>query len=687
LASVNAPPLHRANVVVVLNASDRDHFAVSGEAPYRAGCPDWAELTFIADHDLSDGLAELLEDELPDAVVFASNALASAVSQRAIAQRRFVDLWHEDGQSKDVGVVVLHQYTRPGERLALKFLGSSGFSLVGIPPRRVEANQIRFRDDWMFTDSATHDERGRRFRALSRGYGLERHCVWTELELDLPLQWEPVAWANGEPLVATCAAGDRVVVVSLVPIDLTGETELLGSVLAACLRPRGCLVAEATDTTGTSAFSTSLASALDRHRFVHRIRPASTAEVDPGRAPYHFFDELIVAPEWRVDELESFTEKAVLRKLEQGGSLVATFAGPAGRPVAVRLSGQPQYAERANQLARWLLPRLDAFKGDVWAMHGLAEVVVAIEGAYEDPRLIPQALRAEYVRRHLVAQLEGRVEDDSVDKLVLPTAAAYSALRALEVKAIDGMRAWIETRLDDEVVPSLIAQALVLVPELRTPKRIERVRASTLEPEKHADDAGLLEAYAAVLLAAGEPERIRKAVANQALGLGVQAELLRAATREGVPATSGIVALGVHVRDEIDRLADGEGALEAVCLGNAALIELARRQGIAPHAEVRGRPREVDARTVESTELVKQRETALREADEARRAGRQATTAFAGILVAVTVLAILAIAIWGAGDVAAKFGFATGVFALMSSFIGYVAKKAHDAGVPPWPIK
>jgi len=249
------------------------------------------------------------------------------------------------------------------------------------------------------------------------------------------------------------------------------------------------------------------------------------------------------------------------------------------------------------------------------------------------------------------------------------------------------MRAWIETRLDDEVVPSLIAQALVLVPELRTPKRIERVRASTLEPEKHADDAGLLEAYAAVLLAAGEPERIRKAVANQALGLGVQAELLRAATREGVPATSGIVALGVHVRDEIDRLADGEGALEAVCLGNAALIELARRQGIAPHAEVRGRPREVDARTVESTELVKQRETALREADEARRAGRQATTAFAGILVAVTVLAILAIAIWGAGDVAAKFGFATGVFALMSSFIGYVAKKAHDAGVPPWPIK
>lgn len=338
---------------MVLNSSDHDHFAVSGEAPYRTACPEWAELTFLPDHDISDGLSALLEDGAVDAVVFASNALTTSVAQRAIARDEFINLWREDGPSSNVGVMVLHQYRRPDERLPLEFLGSSGFSLVGIPARRVKENDIRFRDDWVFMDSPMDAERGKRFYALSRGYGQEKHCVWTRLELDHAGQWEPLAWENGrEALIVGSAVGDRVVVASCVPLDLMRDVELLGSALAASLRPRGCLVVEAPDTTGDSVFSTSLASAIDRHRFVYRIQPAATAEIDPSRPPYHFFDELIIAPEWRVDEIESLTEEAVLRKLEQGGSIVATFNGPAGRPVAVRLSGQPQYAKRANDVAR-----------------------------------------------------------------------------------------------------------------------------------------------------------------------------------------------------------------------------------------------------------------------------------------------------------------------------------------------
>jgi len=147
-----------------------------------------------------------------------------------------------------------------------------------------------------------------------------------------------------------------------------------------------------------------------------------------------------------------------------------------------------------------------------------------------------------------------------------------------------------------------------------------------------------------------------------------------------------VVALAAEVRGRIDRLTDGEGALEAVCIGNAALIELARRQGIGPNAAIRGRPREVDARTVENTELVRERETATRQADEALRVGRWVTTTFAGILVLVMLLAIVAIGIWVEGDLQKKFSFALAVFGLMSGFIGYVSKKANDAGVPPWPL-
>lgn len=324
-------------------------------------------------------------------------------------------------------------------------------------------------------------------------------------------------------------------------------------------------------------------------------------------------------------------------------------------------------------------------------MRALAEVVVATEGAYEDTRLIPQALRADYVRRHLLTDLKGRLEGGSVDDIVLPTVAAYAALRTLGVEEIDDVRRWIEERLDDEtdddIVPSAIAQSLVLVRELATPERIERVRAATVAPENPRDDKRLLTSYAAVLFAASDPALLELAARDKSLGLSVQAELIRAVTREDMRTSDAIVALAADMRERMNRLAVGEGALEAVCLGNAALIELARRQGIGPSAAVRGSPREVDARTVENTELVRDRETAVREAGEARRIGRQATTVLTGILVIVTGLIIFAIAVWGPGDLPGKFGFASGVFGLMSTFIGYFAKKATDAGVPPWPLR
>jgi hypothetical protein len=694
VASVYAPPLHKARVVVVVNASDYDHFAVSRDAPHRAACPDWADLTFLPDHDIAEMLGPQLEDGDADAVVFASNALTSSASQRAIAQGRFIDHWRDDGPSADVGVVVLHQYRLPDDRLELKFLGGSGFSLVGIDARRVEEDQICHSHDWLFTDNATDDVRGKRFRALSKGYERDKYCVWTRFELDYPEQWEALAWEEGEedePLLAECVTGNRVVVASRVPIDLTGDVELLGSLVAAALRPRGCVVVESSKTPDSSAFSTSLASAIDRQRFVHRVRPAAKREIDADRAPYQFFDELIIAPEWRVDEIESLSAEAVLRKLEQGGSIVATFSGPGKRPVAVRLSGQPQYAVRANNLARWLLPRIDEFRSDVWSMRALAELVVATKAAYEDKRQIPQALRAGYICRHLVPDLKRRVSDDSVDKNILATVAAYGALFALGVEGTEAMRTWIEDRLDAEdddyqVLPSVLAQALVLVPKLATDERRERVRVASDGQGAAGDDKRLLMAYASVLFADSDSGLVRETAADESLGLSVRGELLRAVARQGMPATNEVVALAAELRGRIDRLAEAEGALEAVCIGNAALIELARRQGIAPSAQVRGRPREVDARTVENTELVKDRETAVREADEARQAGRQATTALAGILVLVTVLAMVAIATWVEGDFPTKFGSGFTVFTALSGLIGYITKKASDAGVPPWPL-
>ena len=85
-------------MVVVLNASDRDHFAVSGPASYRAAEPEWASLSFVADDDIGDALVPRLEDGDVDLVVFASNALMGAPAQRAIAEQRFTRLWADDAR-------------------------------------------------------------------------------------------------------------------------------------------------------------------------------------------------------------------------------------------------------------------------------------------------------------------------------------------------------------------------------------------------------------------------------------------------------------------------------------------------------------------------------------------------------------------------------------------------------------
>ena len=677
-----ATPLRRANVAVVLNASDHDHFAVSGEAPFRKACPRWADLTFVADHDIVGELGELLADGDVDAVVFASNALSSAAAQRVIAREAFADRWAEGGPSRDVGALILHQFLSPDVVLPLGFLGSAELSLVGERPRRVESGDIRFDRDWLFAEETAYATRAKRFLALAQGYGAQKFCVWTRSEPRYPAQWEPLVWEHdGEPLIAVCDAGDRLVITSRIPIDVMGNTELLGSLIASCVRPRGCLLVEAPETSGSTAFTPALASAIERHRFVHRVRPKSAREIDPAAAPYHFFDELIVAPEWHVGDMKGLDEAAILRKLEQGGSLVATFNGPGGSPVTVRLSGQPQYADRGNHLASWLLPRLQSFKGDLWSTRGLAEVVVATRNAFEDERLIPQALRADYVRRHVADALVDRVDGDNVDDNVLATVGTYAALRALGVRGQESLREWVGEHLDREL-PSVVAQALIVVPELQTTERRQRLLAAAKGGASDEDDLRLLNAYAAVLFAESEPTLVAVAAAEPSLGLGVQAELLRAVARNRIDVTDEIVGLAALVRERIDRLAIGEGGLEAICLGNAALIELARRSGHRPdrrHPRPTARGRRPHDREYRAGARARGGAPQRRALPARRPAGDDHP--LVGLLILLTVAAVAAIFIWFGDDIGGKFGFASGVFGVMSTLITYVIAKARAAGL------
>ena len=147
-----------------------------------------------------------------------------------------------------------------------------------------------------------------------------------------------------------------------------------------------------------------------------------------------------------------------------------------------------------------------------------------------------------------------------------------------------------------------------------------------------------------------------------------------------------IIGLAALVRVRIDRLTAGEGALEAVALGNAALIELARSQGIGPTVGYGRRQRQLDAQTIENTELVRAREEALREAARYRRVGRLATTVLVGLLFMSTAGAIAASFLWIGDKLGDKIGIAATVLGPMSALTGYVVAKARSAGLPPWPL-
>ena len=138
------------------------------------------------------------------------------------------------------------------------------------------------------------------------------------------------------------------------------------------------------------------------------------------------------------------------------------------------------------------------------------------------------------------------------------------------------------------------------------------------------------------------------------------------------------------MRERIDRLAEGEGALDTICVGNAALIDLAAQQGIGPPAAIRGyRPRTDAVEAVANTELVRSREEAQRDAARFELVGRQATTALVGLLIVLIIGALVGILLFLHGAFLDRVKFALTIFGVLSGFTLYVLRKARAAGLPP----
>ena len=154
--------------------------------------------------------------------------------------------------------------------------------------------------------------------------------------------------------------------------------------------------------------------------------------------------------------------------------------------MTIRLSGQPQYAERANHLASWLLPPLGLDPPSDLLGPARAPAVeggrCATRDASEDaPRVIPQALRKGYVRRQVAGTLAARVHGDNVDHDAAwrsRRAGTYQALRAPHRgQGRRALRTWLAEKLDGKPASVVGGGRHLLVPELQEAGDALRSRA------------------------------------------------------------------------------------------------------------------------------------------------------------------------------------------------------------------
>ena len=183
-----------ANVAVVVNASDQAHFSFTGEAPFEAARPEWARLTFLADHDIAD---------LGDAARARRGRRGGVRLQRVQHRRR------PPGDPRRLRPPVGHRRPRArrGRARPAPVPDRRHRPVAGLPRRRRRARSWPTSRSTSrptpFAPTPPGSSPSRSIAALSKGYGQSEHVSWTRVEAALP---GPVAEAG---VAARGRAADR----------------------------------------------------------------------------------------------------------------------------------------------------------------------------------------------------------------------------------------------------------------------------------------------------------------------------------------------------------------------------------------------------------------------------------------------------------------------------------------------
>jgi hypothetical protein len=619
----------RALVAVLLDASSTPHYIDNGREPYERAAEDipWTTFEFFDQHTFSL-FKEAVEQREVDAFLIASGSLDGGEMRRLVREESFVAASHEAIRT-GTGAVVLHQHPPSSGTLDYGFLPDTlaveiscahtdehylpadnieGVGVLDVLGPAGDGGGDRLQGTTKVTGAQLAD-------ALCRGQRGKDAWHRDRLLVD-SLSWDVVAKEreDGDLLLLRSRLPGVSVVVSAVPLDWNRST-LLPSLVALALRERGCLYLRSTPSPAEvddAALDESDAATVEPH--VQRLEEDGLF-VAEQRVPLDvlkqadcdlhtcslgaFFGTLAFSTAWHLPDLPWLTSDDILGRLECKGSLVVSCSAATGRDMLVEIARPPMYAQHAEEFAEWLAAKLVRPEQlSPFELRAAVAAVATIEAAFRDRTAVPRAAARDHVAKLLAPELVERTREGNVDTDPLRTAAVLAVASFLggdDLAAVArNLASWLSVEENFRGAGSYeLVQALVWNDALW-----DAPLGTWLRKRRAAWEADVAELPYALILASrhgaagsqGLVNALARVAGDETTPVAARGEAYLELARLGesgiddgeklLQLQKELIRAKRWLRQQIAVLAPRPGAVEAVSVLTAALINIAKREAV-----------------------------------------------------------------------------------------------------------
>lgn len=423
-ASAPIEVLRLGIVAVVESGSDTAHYPRFNHGTYDSLAVPWLRLQFYDETELDWLLSEPLGRRFA-AVVFTPGAIALP-SVRDIVGRRAKTL----GEALTHGVGLVIGATSLGgiERFDLSFLPEgSQVSLLQLGMRsmagRVCVNGLPERQ---LSEAEGREALSGVTVAASHAFGWSDAATLQRPDGTV----ETVAWR--------AQFGRGRVIVTILPFERLGWHEVIELMLTRATRSRGCLIL------GCDRPPAWYEEVADGEALARLVCPGS--DPDALNRLMDNFAQLRLCRDATWQAVNCLTRKALLARLENDGTVEFAADGP-DEVIYSRLSGVPQYLLRLRKAQADLIDLVsDLHASPTFHVLAMAILCMTAKHVVQDTLYVPDLLRIGTARSVVEVAVARRVNEGSVDGLLLPTTnmLAAASITGAAPETAASMVAWIK---------------------------------------------------------------------------------------------------------------------------------------------------------------------------------------------------------------------------------------------------